>query len=531
MLGAAFPPLPLGILACAGLVPLLVVLSPVTSLWRGLRYGYVTFLTFHVITLNWTGGYAHGNDPYMMIAGGVTMLVHPLFYFLPTGLYLWVKRHLGEAAALWMLPFAWVAYEYSHSVSEWSFPWLTIGNTQSYELARMQFIEYTGVLGLSFWVVVMNVLVFLALRAWMDGPAPWRARKAPGMAGLVAAVYLLPVVHGWSVLGSGEEATVAPGHAVTVGMIQANVDPWEKWSSNADSPVRRHFGLTWQLLEDRTDLPRPQLVLWPETTIPHYVFLHDWERGMGGVQVLAESTGISILTGVPIARVYEDSTKAPRTARRLRWTGQRYDAFNAAALLRPGHADLQWYGKMKMVPFAERVPYAEMFAFMDFLRWGVGIGGWQIGRDTTVFVEPTTGARFSGVICYESVYPAFVAEFVRRGAEFIAILTVDSWWDHMSGAYQHQRYAIFRAVENRRWVARCAAGGISCFIDPQGRVLDATTLFTTAILSRTLERRTEQTFYTRHGDWCGVVGVFVSGLFLAAAVGAVFRKRLRSVQA
>jgi apolipoprotein N-acyltransferase len=285
-----------------------------------------------------------------------------------------------------------------------------------------------------------------------------------------------------------------------------------------------------KLLDESTDLPRPQLVLWPETTIPHYVFLHDWERGMGEVQVLAERKGISILTGVPIARVYEDSTKAPRSARRLRWTGQRYDAFNAAALLRPGHADLQWYGKMKMVPFAERVPYAEMFVFMDFLRWGVGIGGWQIGRDTTVFQEPKTGARFSGVICYESVYPAFVAEFVRRRAEFIAILTVDSWWDHMSGAYQHQRYAIFRAVENRRWVARCAAGGISCYIDPQGRVLDATTLFTTAILSRTLERRTELTFYTRHGDWCGVVGVFVSGLFMAAAVGAVFRKRLRSVQ-
>jgi apolipoprotein N-acyltransferase len=182
---------------------------------------------------------------------------------------------------------------------------------------------------------------------------------------------------------------------------------------------------------------------------------------------------------------------------------------------------------MKMVPIAERVPYADAFYFLDFLRWGVGIGGWQIGPDSTIFVEQKTGARFCTMICYESTYPGFVASFVRKGAEFISIITIDSWWGKMSGAFQHKQFAIFRAVENRRWIARCAVGGISCYIDPCGRVYDATELFTQAALSRTIERGEGLTFYAEHGDWLGQAALLFSLLFIAAAAVQSFTNRKR----
>jgi apolipoprotein N-acyltransferase len=185
---------------------------------------------------------------------------------------------------------------------------------------------------------------------------------------------------------------------------------------------------------------------------------------------------------------------------------------------------------MKMVPIAERVPYADAFYYLDFLRWGVGIGGWQIGPDSVVFVDRKTGVRFCSMICYESTYPGFVASFVRRGAEFIAIITIDSWWDHMSGAYQHKQFAILRAVENRRWVARCAVGGISCYIDPYGRTYDATALFTTAALSRTIGVSDEMTFYTGHGDLLGQFCLLLAALSLAACLGKSFHAKVRQVQ-
>jgi apolipoprotein N-acyltransferase len=182
-----------------------------------------------------------------------------------------------------------------------------------------------------------------------------------------------------------------------------------------------------------------------------------------------------------------------------------------------------------MVPFAERIPYAEVFSFADFLRWDVGIGGWQIGPEMTLFTDARTDTRFSAIICYESSYPGFVADFVRRGAQFISLITIDSWWGKMSGAFQHQQISVLRAVENRRWIARCAQGGISCFIDPYGRAHDKTELFTQRVLSRTIEKRNDLTCYTAQGDLLGEILLWLTGAFAAAGFGQAFLKRKRKL--
>jgi apolipoprotein N-acyltransferase len=532
LLGASFPPSTLGVLACFGLVPLLVVLADIEGVGTGLRYSYIAFLVFHIITLNWTGGYAHGRDVYMMIAGAVTMVVHPLFYFIPISLYLVTKKTFGGKVALGVLPFAWVGYEYTHTLSEWSFPWLTIGNSQSFDLARMQFISATGVLGLSFWIVLLNVLAFLCYSVLANR----RERRIPVAAIVILAcfvlIYYLPAWYGWSVLSkapqsadglTGEEKTI------NVGMIQANVDPWEKWTQNGYVTLERYLDMTAALVDTAKAGP-PDLVLWPETAVPYDLHSELNRPLFLRVRSRIAEKGVSVLTGMPYFVYYPDSTTAPLSARRRKLTGERYDAFNAAVLVEPGAEDMQWYGKMKMVPIAERVPYAELFAFVDFLRWGVGIGGWQIGPKQTIFRENRTGTRFCTLICYESVYQGFVASFVRAGAEFISIITIDSWWDRMSGAYQHERFAVFRAVENRRWLARCAVGGISCYVDPYGRVYDATELFTTRSLDRTIGRSTDLTYYSEHGDWLGEMCLWIAGLFLAAVVGQRFKNKIRAQQ-
>ncbi len=525
MLGASFPPSQFGILACFGLIPLLIVLSGVERYRDVIKYGYVAMLVFHIITLNWTGGYAHAKDPYMMIAGGLTMLLHPAFYFIPLCAYHLIRRHLGNGTALSAFPFLWVGYEYFHSLSEWSFPWLTIGNSQSYDLTRIQFIELTGIWGLSFWILLMNVAGFvlytsLAERTDRRIPPGVYARLA-----ILLALYMLPAAYGTAVFSR------APSHGpilkpLNVGMIQANVDPWDKWQTDGRAASARYFSMTESLIAAHPD-NRPQIVLWPETAMPDYLLIPangDW---LVSVRKNVDRLGVPILTGLPQAIRYADSTKAPPSARRSKLTGERYDTFNAAAFIQPGIQEIPWYGKMKFVPFAERIPYADMFAFLDFMRWGVGIGGWQIGPDTTIFAEQKTGARFASIICYESVYPGFVASFVRKGAQFIALITIDSWWDRMSGAFQHVQFAVFRAVENRRWIARCAVGGVSCYIDPYGRQYDRTELFTQAALCRTIGLEDEMTPYTRHGDWLGDLSLFIAGIAIAAAIGQKFFSKKR----
>ena len=528
MLGLAFPPSHFGVLAWFGLVPLLIVLADLSRARHALGYTYLAMLVFHAITLSWTGGYSHGNDPYMLIAGTVTILVHPLFYFLPIGAYLWVKRRLGDLSALAALPFFWVAYEYSHTLTEWSFPWLTLGNTQTYDLARIQFISLTGVLGLSFWILLLNVLGYLlyssiARRGTLRGNS-----GAWGTFAAIVLLAILPALYGVWILSDTEETKEAEGKTtITVGIVQSNTDPWQKWAEPARSVMRKYIGLSEDLLAT-SDSPRPDLVLWPETAVPFYLLSEREQFARRDLRAAIDSMDVPVLTGLPNAVFYPDSASAPRTAKVSRLTGQRYDSFNAAALIQPGTDTIQWYGKMKMVPFAERVPYADAISFIDFLRWGVGIGGWQIGRDTTIFVERKTGTRFCAVICYESVYPDFVAGFVRKGAEFITIITIDSWWGRMPGAFQHKQFAVLRAVENRRWIARCAVGGISCYIDPFGHTFDATELFTRATLSRTIGRSVRLTPYTRHGEWLGLLAAWFAGAFCAAGLGRAFLQKKRT---
>lgn len=524
MLGCSFPPFPLGLLACFALIPLLIVLAEVEDVKRALKYAYASMLVFNVITLNWTGGYAHMRDPYMMLAGALTMIVHPLFCILPLGAYAWTKRVGGQALALALLPVYWVGYEYGHSLGEWSFPWLTLGNTQTYDLLRIQFISMTGVWGLSLWIVLVNVVAFVLVDGLVRRRFVWRSRRAIGLLAAVMMLVVLPTVYGARVLSGAppvEQGGLRTGQkTITVGMVQANIDPWEKWRRSPFETVQLYLERTEQLAEGHQG-PRPDVVLWPETAVTYYILT---EGGRGMRDLILGSLGrmrTPVLTGLQHAVFYPDSTKAPWGARRLRATGERYDVYNAAALLQPGDSVIPWYGKMKMVPMAERVPYAEAFSFLEFLRWDVGMGGWRIGPGPVMFHERKTGTPFCSVICYESTFPGLVSSNVRNGAEFIGIITIDSWWARMSGAYQHHQYAILRAVENRRWVARCAAGGISSYLDPYGRVYDATELFTERILSRTIGRETEQTTYTAFGDWLGAGCLFGAG---AALLGTMVRR-------
>ncbi len=526
MLGFSFPPFRLGILACFGIVPLLIALARAATLRSALGLIYIAMLGFHVITLNWTGGYVHGNDPYMMIAGGITMIVHPLFYCVPLGLYFLVQRKFGETAGLVSLPFLWVGYEYSHSLSEWSFPWLTIGNSQSYNLARIQCITFTGIWGLSLWILAVNVAAYVFYRKLACAPEQLRPRAVMRQGAALTVLYLLPSAVGTYIL-SGAPPPGDPagsGKPVTVGIVQSNVDPWAKWESSDSDLASLYTGLTKRLIAEHPAHP-PQVVLWPETAIPGYPLLPLSRPLLDRLRSDIDSMHVSVLTGIAHAVSYADSSKAPPSARRSRRSGQRFDTFNAAAFIEPGDGEIPWYGKMKMVPIAERIPYADMFAFLDFMRWGVGIGGWQIGPGPVVFTDRETGVKFSAIICYESTYPGFVATFVRRGASFIALITIDSWWGKMSGAYQHRQFAVFRAVENRRWIARCAVGGISCFIDPYGRSYDDTELFTQATLSRMIGTESALTFYTAHGDWLGEITLLVGLLFAAALAGQTYTER------
>ncbi len=450
----------------------------------------------------WIGGFVVGKDVWMMIAGGAVVLIHPMFYLIVVLLYKRVRRRLGLIAGFVFFPVVWISYEYSHSLSEFSFPWITLGNSQAYDLQRIQIAEFTSVYGISLLILCFNVIGFilitkLAARSWT-----LRSRGTVLALFTLLLLYFGPSIYGLQKISEYNAETA--GHALRVGVVQPNIDPWEKWGSGGANPwgsydreIATYLRETRALSEEKVDL-----VVWPETAIPFRILLPGNQIYWHWVSGNLDSSRTSVLTGLPYT-VFYDSASAPATASRDPIRNRYYDDFNSTTLLVPGHGVGAVYKKIVLVPFAERIPYAETFRFLiGPLKWNVGIGMWGKGRDTVVFSLPTRAGvsmKFASMICYESIYPDFVREFVQRGAEFLVIVTNDSWWGKTSGAYQHASYASIRAVENRRWVVRSANGGISGLIDPTGTYHDETKLYSTATFDGTIQARSELTYYTRHG--------------------------------
>jgi len=522
LFGLAFPPVGAGILAVFGFVPLLLLLAADDTASEVFRHSFVAFLVFNIVTLYWPGGFTHQKDPYLMVSGILLLLANPMIMSIPMLVWYSARRGLGLTRALIAFPFIWVGFEYAHASTQMSFPWLTLGYTMSYDLDAIQMASVGGVYLVTFWIVVLNVLLFILLsRAMVGGRGPGRIFTGGAV---VLLVYALPYFCG-PLLGVEEAA--GDGKEVSVVLVQPNVDPFDKWSGAAAEQVAALRYYTDSLIAGI----RHDLMVWPETAVPYYLLAPANAQHFGAIRAFVDSVGVPLLSGIPDLVSYPDATSAPEGAKR-RDDGTAYETFNSSMLLLPGVDSVQKYAKAILVPFAERVPYSDVLSFLNAARWNFGLGGWSVGRDTALYRLPVAEGdtiRFANMICYESVYPGYVAGLARRGAGFLTVVTNDSWWGNTSGPYQHRQFAVLRAVENRRWIAQCANGGLSFVIDPSGRVAGETGMFTAGGLSGTLRSRTEQSFYSAHGDWfaeiCLVLTLFV---FATSVLQRISLARMRT---
>jgi len=455
VLGAAFPPLPLGFLSYVALIPLLVSAQRLRGR-AAFGAGFAHGIFFYGATLYWIGWIT----PPGMAGAAIYM---SLF----RGLFLWtfarVVRRYG-IAGMWSAPFLWVGFEYFNSLGDMGFPWVVLGNSQTAYLWLIQYAEVTGVYGVSFWIVLVNLSV---LMLWRN-----RARRRVWAVAL-AALFTGPAANGYLALKNDPDE-----HAVPVGVVQPDMPPVAKEYRGFDY----NFGKLKPMTAEAAGLGA-RLVVWPETAVGYLegeLYRHHRER----VQAMVDSLGIYVFTG----------------AYRLE-VGDPVKVFNSSFLFAPGEGISGYYDKTRLVPFGERAPFPEILPFLRKIRFTGGgfVGGnWDSGETRTVFNGPD--ARFSALICYDSVFPGFVRSFVDLGAEFLVIITNDGWFGKSSGPFQHAEAAVFRAIENRRAVVRCANTGVSTFIDAYGRKSGTTGIFHPAVLTQGVAPRTAKTFYTRYGD-------------------------------
>jgi apolipoprotein N-acyltransferase len=229
----------------------------------------------------------------------------------------------------------------------------------------------------------------------------------------------------------------------------------------------------------------------------------------------------SFIVGLIYKKLYKNPAERSKTAQEIRGTGAYYDSYNAAMQIDTSLVP-QVYNKSKLVVGVEKMPYTEYLGFLRNLTLRLGgtfrSHGEQDFRENLYNRRDSTG--ISPVICYESIFGEFVTDYIKKGSQFIFVITNDGWWGDTPGYKQHHSYSRLRAIENRRSIARSANTGISSFINQRGEILQRTNYWEPAAIRGILNRNDEITFYTRHGDYIARIAYFFA---LLAALYTITR--------
>ncbi len=510
LLGLGWPTYGFPGLLFVGFVPLLMAERQIrkeSQKRKGLRVlgvAYLAFLIWNGLTTWWIVYASVFGMFFAVLANSFLMAVLVWLYYL-------VAAKTPAKVHLLFLPVVWVAFEWFHLNWEFSWPWLNLGNGFSEYPHWIQWYEYTGVLGGSLWVWLVNMGVFRIIEAYKISQ---NSRKlAIGIAKNVLAV-AIPLIGSlllWATYKEGKEK-------VTVVVLQPNIDPYsEKYYTSNGEVTDQLFALANGKIDGDTDY-----IIAPETVFARNVPLSQFTNSHIKKRVeeyLKPFPKANFLSGISFIEWLTARDAIGAQSNRYNDTLW-YNDYNAAFLLNRTEA-VQLYYKSKLVVGVEFFPFKSILEPLlgnILLDLGGTVATKITQKERTVFSSADGVYKAAPIICYESVYGDFVTGYVRKGANFLAIITNDGWWSNTQGHKQHLSYARLRAIETRRSIARSANTGISAIINQRGEVLTSLAYNSRGVLGGSLSINKELTFYVRYGDYIGRIAGFLAVVIFIAAM-------------
>jgi apolipoprotein N-acyltransferase len=485
-----FPNFNLEFLAWFALVPLFLAMDG-KRLFHSFVLGFLTGLVSFLGILYWiiVAVHTYGNVPLILSFMILLLLVLylSLFYGAFTLLTRFVQMRSGLQTPLFT-PVLWVSLEYLRSFFLTGFPWANLSYSQYLNLPFIQMADITGTYGLSCVILLVNATLFLVLHQWSKKTFPIREA-------IITAVILMGfLIYGYLKMSAIHwEMTQQP--PLKVGLVQGNIDQSIKW----DEFFQKETLKIYERLSLKVADEKPDLIIWPETATPF--FFQDAKEYQPLILDIPERTNAFLLFGSPSYKIVRGEV----------------NHYNSAYLLSPSRELMGKYDKIHLVPYGEYVPLGEILPLGSL---GEGIGNFKSGKVIYNFSIPQ--AKFGVLICFEIIFPDLCRRFVKKGADFLVTITNDAWFGRTSAPYQHFSIAVFRAVENRVFIARAANTGISGFIDPRGHIVKQGDLFTEEAMNGTIRLSRKKTFYTLYGD---IFAWICSGLSLLLLGYTFFQTR------
>jgi apolipoprotein N-acyltransferase len=527
LLGLSYPsfdPIPTGVLAWFAFVPFLVENKNQKPFLSYLLQASLMIILAILIDVYWLNYYSF--KAYLFC-------VFSQFYFLvfPLIIHYFFQKRFGFKTALFLLPFVWTITDFLAHIAPHGMQVYLLPYTQANNTWLVQFIDLTGMWGITFLVISFNSLLAYAFsNSFVQDipPAPLQrgistnpistlkgdkeifleyefekgkqVKKLPlwGFGGFL----FLCLSYSFFILKINPKSAIGSlARTSKVSIIQTNQDSY----STDSAIVQKSFDEIVSLSDSAVRTAQPDLLVLPEGAIPIPLFqdknlLNFTKKAISNWQ-----------TSVAIGYVeYPDATKKYIFRNNALVFTPQLAMFWDSLKIKPQNVKV--YQKRYGLPFVELMPYFESTPTAR---------GSAMERGT----EPYTFdyANFNGdkfkvalTICWEQMYPHRMAELVNDGAEFVALMNNDAWFGTSGGGKQLLSYTRLRAIENRRSVVRCSNGGISCFIDPFGNISERLPWFTSAIGTQEVLCVSKKTFSTQHPAWfpkfCGVILLLILGV-------------------
>ncbi|MDL2297456.1 apolipoprotein N-acyltransferase, partial [Bacteroidales bacterium OttesenSCG-928-E04] len=404
----------------------------------------------------------------------------------------------------------WCSFEFLHLNWQIAWPWLNLGNVFAPYTPFVQWYEYTGTFGGTIWILALNFLIYYLFRYW----------NSPGFMKYLTttlSVFFVPILFSLAVYFS---YTYNDNATIDVVIVQPNTEAkYEKSQITNLQSAQRIATLSSPYLHEA------DLVVAPESAIPRNLsnavllsgnFSHESDYYLPFPfldSLMNNHPGLNIIAGLSTYSTFD--FKERPSVRELK-NGSYREYYNSVALIDSGGVAAV-YHKSKLVPGVELMPYPRLFTLLE--NTVMKLGGFSFGVDTSQHAFQTTiadGVKIGTPICYESVFGEHFSRFVRDGAQLMAVVTNDDWWDNTAGYKQHFVCSKLRAVETRRTVIRSANSGISAFIDERGDVLQKTNFREQTAINQAVSPNDKITFYVQYGDylaWMALLLTFFSVIF------------------
>ena len=478
--------------------------------WAVFGLTYLAFFIWNVVTTGWLYHAKNPDGNNSLLAVAIPVIVNSLLMSLVFQLYYWYKKVRGTYFGLVFFVAIWLSFERFHLNWEFTWPWLNLGNAFSEYPQLIQWYDTIGATGGSFWILLINVFAFYTLRIWQAG----RIRKdLVKNISILTAIIVLPLLISIYKYNSYQEKPVGE---VTTLLLQPKLDPYtEKYSKDSLQILGELLSLAEENSKTKVDF-----FIAPETAFPGNGSLS--ENGFN------KSTSIAIakeflgkhpqsifLTGASTHKFLFDEAETEDYSTEIQ-EGVWVNSYNSALQIIPNQ-EVEVYHKAKLVPGVEIFPYIRYLkpilgdAMLDFGGANSSLG---IDKERKVFSNRFNKAKMAPIICYESIYGEYVTDYVKNGANLLAIMTNDSWWDNTEGHKQLLSYARLRAIETRREIVRAANSGISAHINARGDVLEDTFYDDRTALLVKANLLEEKSIYTKIGDLISRIAIFVLGFLI-----------------